>query len=168
MKSFFEEKQKCNLKAIWIFIIAVSCFMFTISAFELSSAFHAEKGASINYFALIFPLLIGAGLPLFLYSLTMTTIVNREGIIIKYFPIGKAVIKADDIRSLEMRSYKAFNEFGGWGIKYGFGKKCYTMSGDKGVEIKLKSGGCILIGSQHNNEFYEAIIKAAGNNTGSL
>ena len=133
--------------------------MFTISAFELNSAIHSGKNVPVNYFGLIFPFFIGAGLPLFLYSLTMTTIVNSDGITIKYFPVGKAVIKADDIKSIEMRRYKALDEFGGWGIKYGFGKKCYTMSGDEGVEIKLKSGNCIIIGSHHNKEFYEAIIK---------
>jgi len=159
MKFLFEEKQKCNLKAVWILIIAVSCSMFTVSIIEINSAIHAAKSTSINYFGLIFPLFIGAGLPLFLYSLTMITTVTDSHIVIKYFPVGKAVMKIEDIQSIEMRTYEALNEFGGWGIKYGFKKKCYTMSGNEGVEIKFKDGRCILIGSHKNNELYNAITK---------
>lgn len=59
-------------------------------------------------------------------------------------------IKKEDISSISLRTYKPVREFGGWGLRYSkrFGK-AYTIKGNSGLQIELKSGKKILIGTSH-------------------
>ena len=70
-----------------------------------------------------------------------------------FFPIHlkEHLISFDDIVSYKLRTYSPIREFGGWGIRYGFECKGYTVSGNKGLEITLKNGRKILFGSQKPN-----------------
>lgn len=54
-----------------------------------------------------------------------------------------------DIDKVYVREYSAMKEFMGWGLKYG-GKAygwAYTVGGKYGVQLKLKDGKKILLGT---------------------
>jgi len=112
--------------------------------------------------AFIFWLLFGVILPVFMLVLKMTIKVYKDRIIISFFPIMRPkTIYLKDIEHDEARHYKPIAEYGGWGIrislKYG---KAYNVSGDMGVQLVLKDGKNILIGSQRAEEFAQAITIA--------
>ena len=61
-----------------------------------------------------------------------------------------------EINSAIIRNYDPIGDYGGWGIKGGllWGKKgkSVTISGDIGIQLKLKNGKLLLIGTQKKSE----------------
>jgi len=60
----------------------------------------------------------------------------------------------------EARTYRAVAEYGGWGVK-GWSKRkvAYNVKGDRGVELRLKNGNSVMLGSQRAEDL-EAAIRA--------
>jgi hypothetical protein len=45
-------------------------------------------------------------------------------------------------------TYRPFREYGGWGIRFGRQGIAYTVSGDRGVLVRLRNGRSFLLGSK--------------------
>jgi hypothetical protein len=43
-------------------------------------------------------------------------------------------------------------EFGGWGLRYGFGGKAYKIKGNIGLQLNFKDSSNLLIGTQRPEE----------------
>jgi hypothetical protein len=69
------------------------------------------------------------------------------------------VIKMSDIEKISIRKYNAMKEFWGWGVRFKDNTTCFTVSGSDAVEIELKSGEKLLVGTQKMAEAKEAISK---------
>jgi len=97
----------------------------------------------------------------FLLSITLETRINRSGISyrLKPFHSNYKLIEWMQIDSVEVRDYKPIREYGGWGYRNSFGKKgvAYSISGKVGIDIKLKNGKRILIGTLKGEEAREAL-----------
>ena len=62
-----------------------------------------------------------------------------------------------EIVGLEVRRYNPLLEYGGWGVRLG-PKGCgYMTSGKEGVQLRLRKGLPVLIGSAHPRELEAAI-----------
>jgi hypothetical protein len=94
-----------------------------------------------------------------------TTITNRAIYISFGVLTSNRVILLTDIKSIAIRKYDGMKEFSGWGVKGNDQEQSYTVSGDEGIEIALKSGGKkILIGTQKADKMRAVIAKyLAGN-----
>lgn len=59
------------------------------------------------------------------------------------------VIPLNNIANMYVRKYKPLREYGGWGLRMGlFGKgSAINVSGNMGIQIELKNGDRILIGT---------------------
>ncbi len=100
--------------------------------------------------------------------------IDTQSVKFRYPPLipKYRVIHRSTIKSYEVRQYKPVWEYGGWGIKAGrtrggiFNKKhrkrlssrnmAYTISGNKGLQLYLKNGREVLLGTERP----EAIAKA--------
>lgn len=91
----------------------------------------------------------------------LTTYIDQKGIKIKFPPFRFKFISFNwtDIEKCEVRKYKSIMEFGGWGIRYGLKGKAYNVKGNKGIQIQLKNGKRILIGTQKLDEVEKLIKK---------
>jgi hypothetical protein len=56
------------------------------------------------------------------------------------------------IEKYEVITYDPILDYGGWGIKYNRHGKAYNVSGNKGLQLYLKNGKRILIGTQKESE----------------
>ncbi len=99
----------------------------------------------------------------------LTTEGGSDGLYIKFFPFHLKFkrIAFDEIAKFYTRTYRPIMEYGGWGIRYGFAwplnaNKAYNMSGNKGVQLELKNGKCLLIGTQKPDEFIAVLHNAMG------
>ena len=112
-----------------------------------------------------FSIFAGVGFPLLFYFMKLKMKVTKEGLYYQFFPIHlkEHLISFDEINSFKERTYSPINEFGGWGIRYGFEGKAYNVSGSQGVQLKLKNGNKILFGSQKSIELEDALQKASKN-----
>ena len=92
---------------------------------------------------------------LLLLSFKLKTKIDEVGIHYKFLPIHRnfKIIRWDEMESCEVRTYNAITEYGGWGFKGGFGKgTAFNVKGNIGIQIVLKSGKRILIGTQKEND----------------
>ena len=110
--------------------------------------------------SLIFVVLIGSAYLLF-GSKLITTVTN-ENLVITFKPLTGKTISFDktNIDKYEIREYKPTMEYGGYGVKQGKKGvgKAYNVSGKVGLQLYLKDGKKILIGTQRG----DALVRAMG------
>jgi hypothetical protein len=67
----------------------------------------------------------------------------------KPFHLRNQIIDKADIVSAAVIKYEPIVDYGGWGIRYNFKKgKAFTTRGSYGLQLKLKNGKSILLGTQ--------------------
>ena len=69
------------------------------------------------------------------------------------------VIKISDVENIFTRKYNAMKEFWGWGVRFMNNTTCFTVSGSDAIEIELKSGEKLLVGTQKMAEAKGVISK---------
>lgn len=91
----------------------------------------------------------------------LVTYVSAEGVYYRYFPfhLKFKFIPFEDVVSVSLRAYRPLKELGGYGIHVGRKRKVYNMSGHWCLELKLKNGKKILIGTQNPDELDDVLIK---------
>ncbi|MBL86550.1 MAG: hypothetical protein CMO82_07820 [Winogradskyella sp.] len=77
----------------------------------------------------------------------------------KFFPfqLKFKLLPWNEIKTANVRTYDAITEFGGWGLKGGalWNKskgRAINVSGDIGIQLQLKNGKKLLIGTQKKEE----------------
>ena len=92
----------------------------------------------------------------FFYFMELRTEFDEEGIGYQFYPFHGSMrqISWDEIDEVWVRTYRPIREYGGWGIRYGFKGIAYNVRGNHGVQIILKDGSRILIGTQMADELY--------------
>lgn len=145
-------------KWIFVFIIAITTFavIFYLIVTNRNSEGLSFKGSNIAAITLIFllPILITA----LIFLMKLQTTVKHDCICIRFFPLWSRKIGYDEIEKCYAREYKPIAEYGGWGIRGGSSKgKAYNVRGSKGVQLILKNGKKILIGSQKHSQLAETI-----------
>ena len=116
----------------------------------------------------IIVLIFLTGLSLLFLKMKLITEIRNDGIYFKYPPIMNKykIIKPDLIERFEVRKYNAFREYGGYGIKGVKHKRrirskgiAYNVSGNTGLQLYLKDGKKILIGTQRGEAIRYAMDK---------
>lgn len=79
--------------------------------------------------------------------------INQDGMHYRFFPLilKNKFISKEEILRFEIRKYKPVLEYGGWGIRTGFGRKigkAYNVNGSIGLQLYLKNGKKVLFGTQ--------------------
>jgi hypothetical protein len=170
MQVLFEERQKFRQRWLWLTMLLTGLPILALlgagvwQQLFLGRPFGTSPvsdGALVALHLLIGGTLVGTWLLLWLSRLTVT--VTREEVVIVFRPFhlrGGKHIAVSAIAEAKARSYQPLREYGGWGIRFGIHGRAYNVSGDQGVQLVLKDGGRILIGSLRSEEL-EAAIAAA-------
>jgi hypothetical protein len=137
----FREEQRFRQPWLWMILLAGG--LLTLWAARTASAWVA----------------LAAFVPVLwlFYTLKLEVEVDQTDIRIRFFPLSRRAIPLTSIQSCEARTYRPIREYGGWGIKYGFSGMAYNVSGDRGVQLVLRNGRRILIGSQRADELAAVI-----------
>lgn len=95
----------------------------------------------------------------FVYLLKLVVIVDESGIHYRFKGIHfrEYHIRWEEIESVEAITYKPLREYGGWGIRYGFQGKAYSVSGNQGIQIHTHKGARILFGTLRPTEFIATV-----------
>lgn len=154
----FHEVQKFREWWVWLLVcggIALAWYGF-IQQIVFGEPFGTNPAPDWAMWLIL--LAIGIGLPAFFYSLTLIVEVTGDRILIRYAPVLRRTIHFEEIESYAVRTYSPIWEYGGWGIRgWGHGKRAYNVSGNRGVDIKLRDGNEILIGSQQPEKLAQAL-----------
>jgi len=111
------------------------------------------------------PLLIGLGgiiaglLPWFLLTLRMIVEVTPEAVLLRLEVAGPLpLLRPRAVRFEEILDASLAREFSwGAGVRYGWKRVSYRLKGSEGVEIVLRSGSTVFIGSARPDELRNAI-----------
>jgi hypothetical protein len=92
----------------------------------------------------------------------LQTHLSESALYMRFFPFHFSYRKIDfdTIATVYARSYQPLGEFGGWGIRWTPRGRAYNVSGNRGVQLELKNGKNILIGSQHADELASLLQEA--------
>jgi hypothetical protein len=109
-------------------------------------------------------LIFGIGFPVVFNLMRLIVEIYDDRVDIRFAPIHSRKIPSINIVAVDARNYSAIKEYGGWGIR-GFSssrKMAYNIRGNEGVELTLRDGRLVLIGSQQADNLAEAIINSMG------
>jgi len=156
----FVEEQKFTQKWIWLLVglIAIFAWVAFVEQIILGTPVGTHPAPDIIVWILL--ALFGVGLPWLFLKLKLVTRLEADRLVIRFRPLIIRAIPLADITSCEAVTYRPLRDFGGWGIRFSpkLGR-AYNASGNKGVQLVLKDGKRVLIGSQKARPLAEAINK---------
>ncbi len=156
----FREIQR--LRQWWIFLLLGGLIAIMWSIWVVQIIFGEPVGThpAPDGVVWVLWLAVGVGLPLFLWSCRLVTIVRDDAVVIAWVPLYRRRIRLADILQCEAVTYQPFWQYGGWGLRWnpklGW---AYSMSGNRGVQLELRNGKRVLIGS-HQAEALAAAIES--------
>ena len=96
-----------------------------------------------------------------LFVVKLETRMDKKGIYVQFFPFHwKPKFYAwESIVHVEVRTYRPIREYGGWGLKYGWGGQgmSYTVWGSTGLQLHFSNGKKLLIGTQKGETLKEIL-----------
>ncbi len=140
----FSEEQRFDQVWLWVLLGLVNIGVFASLITTVGLAWPL----------LFSPLLMLATMVL-MSSMRMLTNIDEEGIHYKLNPLmwKYRTIQWEEVDQIYVRQYSPIAEYGGWGIRYSFRNgKAFNIKGNQGIQIVLKSGKKILIGTQQPEE----------------
>lgn len=147
----FKESQKFTQS--WVIILLTISFIVTIISLSKEWSKKLDKSLSSNLDLLlalaVFILVIS-----FMLILKLKTRIDNEGIKYQFYPIHLKfrTITWNKIEKVYVRKYNPITEYGGWGLKGCIISRsrgtAYNVSGNIGIQLELKSGKKILIGTK--------------------
>ena len=155
----FTEKQKFNQSFVYIGIsICLIIVVFTI-IYEWKRFANESLGEQI---AAIMGLIIILLVIVLFTLLKLETKIDEYGVKYKFYPFHRSFkyISWSSIAKCYIREYSPILEYGGWGIKSSFKKNIgnsYTTRGSIGLQLVLKNGKKILIGTQKKEQLVRAL-----------
>jgi hypothetical protein len=105
-------------------------------------------------------LFIPAALLALFWSAKLEAQVRPDDVYVRYTPFHWSYhpIGMSRVVDLESKTYSPIKEYGGYGIRCGWGgSKAYNVKGNRGVFLKFNDGKSLLIGSQKPEELEAAI-----------
>lgn len=153
MKVFKEEQ---GFTQLWVIILMAVSIMVPL---VIIISQYIEDKASFSTTELLLVVSLTVLLPLIIFLFKLYTRIDEKGMHYKFVPfhLKYKSISWNEISKAYVRQYDAISEYGGWGLKGGvFWRKskgvAINVSGDKGIQMELKSGKKILIGTQLENQ----------------
>lgn len=134
----FKERQKVD--SLWIYLVIVTTLLICAIVYTFIKPFDEKE--------FMFTMLFLSMLVVLLTTIRLDTEINSLGIYYRFFPLKKKIfIPKTEIKDCYFRIYKPIREYGGWGIRTGRQGRAFSIRGTKGIQILLKDGSLILIGT---------------------
>ncbi|WP_439132787.1 hypothetical protein [Polaribacter sp.] len=153
MKVFKEEQRFTQL---WL-IVLIAISLIVPIVIILQEYLKEETKMTTTQFVLTTTGILAS--TLFFFAFKLTSRIDEKGIYYKFFPFHLKFkqIMWNEISKAYVRTYDPIGEYGGWGLKGGFFWRkskgsAINVSGDVGLQLELKSGKKLLLGTQKKTE----------------
>ncbi|MGY0391056.1 hypothetical protein ACW5R3_00680 [Bizionia sp. KMM 8389] len=144
----FKETQKFTQWWLWLILIPLAILPFygLIKQLVYKTPFGDKPMSDLGL--ILFAFFMCAFL-YFFWVLRLETTINKQGIVLHYFPFIKKETPWSDIKDLAVITYG----FVGYGIRWGsIHGTVYNVKGQKGLLVTLKNGDSYVIGTQKESE----------------
>ncbi|RCW91596.1 hypothetical protein [Winogradskyella arenosi] len=146
----FKEEQRFN--QTWLIVLMLISSLVPLALF-INDYLKNPETYSVTELLLLLSILIFVGC--FIFFIKLSTKIDQHGIHYKFFPIHRSfkIIPWTAIERIHVKTYDPISDYGGWGFKGGAlwnrsKGQSITVSGDIGIQIILKNGKKLLIGTQ--------------------
>ena len=158
----FHEVQHFRQLWIWVLVLAIAALSIWGAVQQLLLGIPFGNNPAPDSVMIPLAAVFGVIFPLGFYFMNLTTEVHQDGVYYRFFPFHLRFrrIALEDMIEYEVREYSAIRDYGGWGIRYGRKGRAYNVSGNRGVWVRLTSGGSVMLGSQRPEGFAAAIEQA--------
>ena len=115
---------------------------------------------------MIIVVIICRGLVLLLGRSKLETVIDDRAVYYRFPPFVNREhrLTQEDISEIYVRKYRPIWEYGGWGYRIRPGKgKALNVSGNIGLQIILKNGKALLIGTAKREELERAVRRLKEN-----
>ncbi len=160
MKVFKEEQRFTQL---WIIILVVISALISLGIVLGTYAKDRNSFSSLELLSVLGIVVLASGI---IFFFKLSTRIDEKGVHYKFSPFHFTLklIPWYNIDKAYIRTYDAITEYGGWGLKGGaFWKKskgtAINVSGNIGLQLELKNGKKLLIGTQKENEVKSTLEK---------
>ncbi|WP_171032521.1 hypothetical protein [Winogradskyella algicola] len=150
----FKEEQRFN--QTWIIVLLVLSAIIPSVIITNRYLENSESLSTAEFIGTLSIVVIATGL---IFFFKLSTRIDEKGIYYKFFPFQfkPKLIEWQEINKAYVRNYDAITEYGGWGLKGGalWNKskgRAINVSGDIGIQLQLKNGKKLLIGTQKKEE----------------
>ncbi len=158
----FKEEQKFAQPLIYIGLFVATVVVFIPIIKEWNSITLLPLNKLLGSLSGV--IILGLVVILFLFS-KLRTRIDEKGVSFKFTPFHfkSKLINWKEVDKAYLRKYNAISEYGGWGIKGGIpwvkgNGRAYNVKGNIGLQLELRNGKRILIGTQKENEI-GAVLK---------
>ena len=155
----FEERQKFN--QWWLWLILLGSLAITVVSVHSLLATNQAWVAWVAIGGMLVLTALAAGI-------TVRTEITDAFIRMSCTSYFSRTIDWDDVAQAYVRKYSPLGEYGGWGYrlspKHG---TAYNVMGDWGIQLVLKDGQQILIGTQHPEHLTEILDRRPGGAAGA-
>jgi len=168
-KVLFREEQRFTQWWLWLILGSALLVIIIPITNELSTQ---SWDTSSEVFSRL--IIYGSVSVLFIVAVAIVLLLSRlktkityDGIFITYPPLKRKLyrIKVQEIERFEIRKYRAKREYGGYGFRSRrTSGQAYTISGNIGLQLSLKNGKKLLIGTQKKQAIEFAMCKIMGEN----
>ena len=170
-KPHFHEEQRFRQPWLWVLLVSVALIdvgviVFLAYGMVQQLVFGRPWGdnpvsdralTAVGTLSIVATLVVSVGLLWAFHALRLITEVTPDGLHVRFAPFVNRHIAFEDIEHCEARQYSPIREYGGWGIRWGRSGKAYNVSGNWGVQLTLRNGKRLLIGSQDAKTLARAI-----------
>jgi len=145
----FHEEQGLRHWWLWLLVgaIAVAAWWSFVHQIVLGRPFGTNPGP--DWVVWLVTGVCGVVVPVTLLAARLVVDVSPDGVRLHYRPFRNRWIEARSVVGFEVVTYRPIRQWGGWGIRYAFGRGwAYTAYGTQGVRLELEDGRSLLVGSQ--------------------
>jgi hypothetical protein len=156
----FHEEQRFRQPWLWAIVLLPAAIVIGILAVQVGTGRPVGNHPAPDWLLAVLAVFTGVLLPAFMASLRLTVEVADGVLRIRFFPFVRKEIRLSEIESAEVRTYRPIREYGGWGIRWG-GRRgwAYNVSGNRGVQLVLRGGKRLLLGSQKPEALAAALAR---------
>lgn len=150
----FKEEQRFN--QIWLILLILVSLLVPIGIIIKEYIKDPSSLTTTELITIIGIMIVASGI---IFVFKLTTRIDEEGVHYKFYPFHWSfkVIAWNEIKNIYVRNYNPIGEYGGWGLRSGAiwnnsKGKAINVSGDIGIQLVLKNGKKLLIGTQKQIE----------------
>jgi hypothetical protein len=159
----YQEEQQFRQGWVWLLLAGIAAVAWWGFYEQILRGRPWGNNPAPDWLMWLMALLFGIGFPLWFWRMKLVVEVTPDDLRIRLRPFTNRAIPLVDIVTAEPRTYRPIGEFGGWGVR-GLSRRnmAYNVSGDQGVQLTLRDGDRVLIGSQQAQTLALAIRNARG------
>lgn len=158
----FTERQRFTQWWLWAILVGPTVLFWYGAVRQLVLGMPWGNRPAPDFVLFLIWLLGGVLLPGLILLIHLRTEVRDDGVYLRFAPFHRRYVswRFAEISEIAPRDYSPLREFGGWGVRVGASGMAYNVKGNKGIQITLRTGRRVLIGTQQPDRFMDAVERA--------